>query len=151
MRPLASMDLLPGWVGAAVRSTTEAGLAWVALPNSSTNWRSGTVLGPTHRISSNQAVPICPRLVGVPGSLPDGISEIPDRWSGVRSLGPVASPADDEPILEVEAALPAASTLSDKLMFSESDISLMFTNENIITFSEVVGAGLLDPSLGCPR
>ncbi|GMN27791.1 hypothetical protein TIFTF001_049399 [Ficus carica] len=135
------MDILPGRVGAvrcrivasaasppsAVRSTTGADGAWAALSSSSVNPRSGAVLGPTRKISSNRAAPVYYQLIGVIGSLGDRISEIPDKLSGVRPLGPVASPADDDLVLEVDAVLPVMSALSNKLTFSESDISLILT------------------------
>ena len=47
------------------------------------------------------------------------MSDIPDRWSGVRLLDAVTS-VDDELVLE-EPELPVAFTLLDRASFSESD------------------------------
>lgn len=70
-------------------------------------------------------MPSFPQLIGVTGSLREGMSELPDRWSGVRSLGAVASLVDDDLVLEVELELSGTSTLPDTLSFSESDKSLI--------------------------
>ncbi|GMN61922.1 hypothetical protein TIFTF001_031004 [Ficus carica] len=121
-RPLAGLDGLSGRGGAlgalGVFLAGRAGLAGRPLGrvppiNREVNhWRS-------------RAAPSCPRLIGVTGSLGEGTSEISDRWSGVLSLGTVASPIDNELVLEIGLELPVTPVLSDKMSFSESDKSLI--------------------------
>ena len=105
------------------------------------NRRSGRVLGPTYRISSSRAAPSLPRLVGVTGSLGEGMSDIPDRWSGVRSPGAVA-PTDDELVLEDEPELSVTFTQPYRASFSESDglLLLKIKKKKSFTFSDVLGA-----------
>ena len=80
------------------------------------------------------------------------MSDIPDRWSGVRSPGAVA-PTDDELVLEDEPELSVTFTQPYRASFSESDglLLLKIKKKKSFTFSDVLGACIRSNPFGSPR
>lgn len=87
----------------------------------------GSVLGPTSRIFASRAAPSRTRPARETDPVGEGMSDIPDKLSGVRVACATTSPVDSELklVLALMLMLKVISMSLDKLTFSESERSLI--------------------------